>query len=218
MQTIAKGSAESRMPAILAVCIVAGLVRLLPERYHYGPPWFPYLVIGLILGAMVAVTVAPQSVFWHRIERFVVIGLVFVTNALNVLAVGRLLIDMITHNHGYSAITLLESATVIWTLNVVLFALLYWQADRGGPEGRAAGYTGPADFHFSEEDDPHPGASWEPRFIEYLFLAFTASTSFTAPEHMRPVTRRAKIAVMFQAVVSMVTLFLIASRAISTLS
>jgi len=165
---------------------------------------------------MLFVSLFPSSVLFHRIERVTVLTLVVIVGALNVAAVVRLVGDMITHKHGYQAITLLESAAVIWTINILVYALLYWQLDRGGPEARASDVHGTPDFHFAEAHDDATG--WQPRFVDYLFLAFAASTAFAAPDYTRPVTRRAKVLVMFQAIISLVTLFLIASRAIASLS
>ena len=126
---------------------------------------------------------------------------------LNILSVGGLVGDMITHKHGYSSLTLLESATVIWTVNVFLFAIMFWQAAR------------PVDFRFAEAADAaEAGSAWEPRFVDFLFLAFVASTSFAPPDYARPASHRAKFALIVQAAISLVTLFLIASRAIATLS
>ena len=213
---LAQERVESRIPALLAVIVVGALVLLLPSRYQLGPSWLKFIAPALIVAAMAAVSLFPRSVLLHRIERIVVLVLVIVVGGLNVAAVWRLVADMITHKHGYSAITLLESAAVIWTINILVFALLYWQLDRGGPEARASDVQGIPDFHFAEAHDEASG--WEPRFTDYLFLAFAASTAFAAPDYTRPVTRRAKVIVMFQAIISLVTLFLIASRAIASLS
>jgi len=217
-QTIPAGRVEPRWPAILALIFVLGLVQLLPSRYQFGPPWFPWAVIGGIVAVMLAVTFAPTSILWHRIERAVVLALFAVVSVMNVLAVGRLVGDMITHRHGYSGITLLESGAVIWTVNVLLFALLYWELDSGGPEARAANASGTADFHFAQAYDGDEPSGWEPRFVDYLYIAFATSTAFGPPDHARPVSHQAKVMLMLQACISLITLVLIASRAVSTLS
>lgn len=216
--SIPPGRVEPRWPAILALIFVLGLVQLLPSRYQFGSAWFPWAVIGVIVAVMLAVTLAPTNVVWHRIERAVVLALFAVVSIMNVLAVGRLVGDMITHRHGYSSITLLESGAVIWTVNVLLFALLYWQLDRAGPEARAAGSPGAADFHFAQSYDGDKPSGWEPRFVDYLYIAFATSTAFGPPDHARPVSHRAKVMLMLQAGISLITLVLIASRAVSTLS
>jgi hypothetical protein len=217
-QSIPAGRTEPRWPAILALVAVLGLVQLLPSRYQLGPPWFPWVTVGIVVAVMLVVTFAPTSIFWHRVERWIVLALFALVSALNVLAVGRLVGDMITHRHGYSGITLLESGAVIWTVNVLLFALLYWQLDRAGPEARAAGADGVADFHFAQSYEGPEPSGWEPRFVDYLYIAFATSTAFGPPDHARPVSQRAKVMLMAQASISLVTLVLIASRAVSTLS
>jgi hypothetical protein len=167
---------------------------------------------------MLTVTFMPTSIFWHRVERAVVLTFAGITTFMMLLAVLHLVGDMITHKQGFSSITLLESATVIWTVNVLVFALIYWQLDRGGAEARAAGVAGWPDFSFAQTKDTHAQGAWEPWFVDYLYLAFTNSTSFTPPDHARPTSHRAKVLLMLQASVSLGTLFLIASRAIATLS
>jgi len=167
---------------------------------------------------MLTAAFASPKILWHRVERVIVLVLFTVICTLNILTVGRLLADMVTHKHGYGSITLLESAIVIWIVNIVSFALLYWQVDRAGPAARATGASGAADFHFAEADDAEPSPAWQPRFVEYLFLAFATSTSFTPPDYARPLSHRAKSMLMVQASISLTTLVLIASRAISTLS
>jgi hypothetical protein len=217
-QSIPARRTEPRWPAILALITVLVLVQLLPSRYQVAPPWFPWLVVGIVVAVMLVVTFVPASVFWHRVERAIVLVLFALVNILNVLAVVRLVGDMITHKHGYSGITLLESGAVIWTVNVLLFALLYWQLDSAGPEARAAGASGVADFHFAQSYDGEAHSGWQPRFVDYLYIAFATSTAFGPPDHARPVSQRAKVMLMLQAGISLVTLVLIASRAVSTLS
>lgn len=206
---------ESRWPAIVALLGVLALVEALPSRYEILPNWTPWVLVGIVLAAMLAVTLRPESLLFHRIERSVILSVAGIICLLGLNAVARLVIDMVTHHHNYSSVTLLESATSIWTVNVLAFALIYWQLDRDGPAGRAAGAVGPPDFRFAQEED---NENWRPGFVDYLFIAFAASTSFQPPDHARPVTHRVKLLIMFQESLSLTTLFLIASRAIATLS
>ncbi len=217
-RTIAPGRTEPRWPVILTLAVVIALTMSLPSRYALGPPWVPWTLFGVVVASMLAVTFMPTSILWHRVERVVVLTFATITGLLMLLTVLRLVGDMITHKHGFSSITLLESATVIWTVNVIVFALIYWQLDRGGAEARAAGVTGSPDFTFAQTKDAEEPGAWEPWFVDYLYLAFTTSTSFTPPDHARPTSRRAKLLLMTQASISLATLFLIASRAIATLS
>jgi hypothetical protein len=210
--------AEPRWPVIVTLAVVVVLMLALPSRYALGPPGTPWMFFAVVVASMLAVTLMPKNIFWHRVERWVVLTFAVIAGVLELLTVLRLVGDMITHKHGFSSVTLLESATVIWTVNVIVFALIYWQLDRGGAEARAADQAGKPDFSFAQTKDEEATGGWEPWFVDYLFLAFTTSTSFTPPDHARPTSHRAKVLLMTQASISLTTLFLIASRAIATLS
>ena len=107
----------------------------------------------------------------------------------------------------------LVTSIALWLANVLYFALSYWQLDRGGPDGRAAGRKELADFSFAAEERD---ASFQPAFADYLFDAFTTSTAFS-PTDTLPLTRRAKMLMMVQSAISLVTLVVVAARAINIL-
>jgi hypothetical protein len=200
---------ETRWPPILALVLILCLVNALPGRYQAVGTWFPWVLVGIGIGSMLAVSFARGKRFWHRIERITLIALFAIACVANVVSIGRLVQDMVGVKHGFDSITLLETATEMWAVNILVFALLYWQVDR--PATR----TDAADFVFAEKET---NEAWEPRFVDYLFAAFATSTSFTAPDYSRPATPRAKLMLMAQATISLTVLFLIASRAIATLS
>jgi hypothetical protein len=212
MQTVGPSKTEPRWPAIVTLILAFGLIQLLPSRYLIVGPWIPWVLFGAGIGTMLAVALAPTSLLWLRIERVTIIGLFIIVCTLIILGIVRLVADILASKHGYGSLTLLETAAEIWTVNILIFALLYWQVDGSMPE------THRADFRFADKDDAETSPDWEPRFVDYLFLAFAASTSFTPPEYSRPLSHRAKLMLMLQATISLTTLFLIASRAISTLS
>jgi hypothetical protein len=217
-QAVPVAFTESRWAATLTSALVFALILLLPGRYQATPGWFPWAAFFIMTASMVAVNVAPTLVLVHRIERVVVLSLVAIVWLLEVRIIVRLIGDMIAGKHGYSSITLLESAAMIWTINILLFALLYWQVDRARLEVHpSVTGTGP-DFQFAESEDAEPGDRWFPSFVDYLFLAFVTSTSFAPPDYMRPKSHRAKVAVMCQASISLTTLVVVASRAVATLS
>ena len=87
--------------------------------------------------------------------------------------------------------------------------------DRGGPEARANKAEKKPDRLFPQEgaveDVP---ADWRPTFVDYLFLGFTTSTAFS-PTDTLPLTSRAKILMMLQCTISLVTIVAVASRAIN---
>jgi hypothetical protein len=200
---------ETRWPPILALVLILCLINALPGRYQAVGTWFPWTLVGIGIASMLAVSFARGDRFWHRFERITLIALFAIVCAENILSIGRLVQDMVGVKHGFDSITLLETATIMWTVNILVFALLYWQLDRPATRTRIA------DFAFAEQEGDE---AWEPRFVDYLFAAFATSTSFTAPDYSRPATPRAKLKLMGQATISLTVLFLIASRAIATLS
>lgn len=218
MNRLKPGATEPRWPAIAIMLLAVILVTSLPQRYQLVPSFFPWLAFAVVVTPMLVLAFVPSSVVWHRIERGIV--LLFVASGFTAIAflIARLVRDMVSGKHDIASVTLLESAVVIWAINILVFSLLYWQVDRAGPEARASGKSGAPDFVFGEKELEGLAQGWEPYFIDYLFLAFATSTSFTPPDYAKPASRRAKLFVMVQATLSLVTLVLVASRAVATLS
>jgi hypothetical protein len=59
--------------------------------------------------------------------------------------------------------------------------------------------------------------NWRPRFIDYLYLAFTNATAFS-PTDVMPVVPWAKITMTVQAVISLSILGLVVARAVNVLT
>lgn len=100
------------------------------------------------------------------------------------------------------------------TTNVIAFALWYWECDRGGPIARAAGRRPRLDFRFPQMEDPDGHLDWEPHFLDYFYLSFTNATAFS-PTDVMPMSRWAKMLMLSQSAVSLVTLAVVISRAVS---
>jgi hypothetical protein len=81
---------------------------------------------------------------------------------------------------------LLESGAALWITNVIVFALWYWRMDGGGPTKREKRHEfGSHSFLFpqmqierSERGRCGVSEHWYPRFIDYLFIALTQSSTF----------------------------------------
>jgi hypothetical protein len=108
---------------------------------------------------------------------------------------------------------LIWDAALVWAANVGVFAFWYWAID--GEHAWAAG----ASFHFffpQRAGEIAGYAGWQPRFADYLFLAFTTSTAFS-PTDTAPLSRRAKLLMLIQAGLSLIILAVLAARAINIL-
>ena len=57
---------------------------------------------------------------------------------------------------------------------------------------------------------------WAPHFLDYLFVAFTAATALS-PTDTYPLTRWAKMLMMIEAIISMLTIIVLAGRAVNIL-
>jgi len=208
---------EPRWPAALTIAAVFFLVLALPERVRLVPHWLTILSLVVLLVPMAAVTIAPASSVWPRIERAVTLVVVAITTVLIVNGLKVLLFAMIYHPKNISALSLLSSAVAVWVLNVLVFSLLYWQLDRGGPSARATAGSDGSDWLFPQMSSPERApAGWRPAFPDYLFLGFTAATAFS-PTDTLPLTVRAKMLMMFQASISLVSIVMVGARAINVL-
>jgi uncharacterized membrane protein len=192
------------------------LQMLLPD--HLVPP------ARYVLPALEAVfLVALVAVNPFRVNRpsiavrwagLVLTGLVGLANAWSVvLLVGELLSARET-----TPVELLGAGAAIWLTNVVAFALVYWELDRGGPAARAAALRDWPDFLFPQMQSPQfAPPEWEPTFFDYAYLSFTNVTAFS-PTDVMPLSRWAKATMMVQAGVSLVVVVLVVARAINALA
>ena len=116
-----------------------------------------------------------------------------------------------------NAASLLATGAAIWFTNVIAFGLWYWEFDRGGPVARAYARQILPDFLFVQMQNPELApVEWEPGFLDYFYLSFTNATAFS-PTDVMPLSRWAKLTMMTQALVSLVTLALVIARAVNIL-
>jgi uncharacterized membrane protein len=206
---------ESRWPALLTVLATIGLQFALPERLTIGPSWVlpgleSVLLVGLIL-------ITPHRlVEEHTGRRRVALGLTAFVSFANAFSLGELT-HYLLHHHVIEGHVLIGSGVLIWLTNFLIFALWYWELDRGGPGRRAAGHDSPPDFLFPQmSDDRIEPLYWRPRFMDYLYVSLTNAMAFSPTDTM-PLTGMAKGVMGLQAVVSLVTIGLVFARAINVL-
>lgn len=141
----------------------------------------------------------------------VLIGLLQFTNLASLM----LLIQSLLSGQGTSGVNLLAGALNIWVTNVLVFSLWYWELDQGGPLFRSR-VGQPLDFLFPQTNAALLAPAWRPEYLDYLFVAFTNAAAFSPTDTM-PLTRRAKLLLTIQAAISMLTMVLVASRAVNIL-
>lgn len=111
---------------------------------------------------------------------------------------------------------LLAAGGVIWLTNVIVFALWYWDLDRGGAAARALGSPADPAFLFPEMLNPgHVRKGWCPGFVDYLHLSVNTAMAFS-PADVSAVKPWAKLMMMAEEMISIVVG--IRSRRISPLT
>jgi uncharacterized membrane protein len=211
-------ASEPFWPAQATVLAAIVLQVSLPARLTVGPSWLIPALEGLLLAGMVLVT-PNQLEDEHPRRRRVALGLTAFVMAANIYSLGALthfLLHSLPKTH--EGRELIVAGTLIWLTNFLIFALWYWEMDRGGPGRRAAGHDGPPDFLFPQmSDDRIEPREWRPKFVDYLYVSLTNATAFSPTDTM-PLTAAAKSTMGIQSLVSLVTIGLIVSRAVNILA
>ena len=210
-------SIEPRWPVALTILVVLVLLTVLPDRVRLVPAWVPFLLSTIIFAAMASVPLTGGSGRSLRIERLVLLLFYLIVSAGTVASLAYLTYEMINHSTELGGLELLTSSIAVWVDNVLMFSLLYWQVDRGGPEGRLKQATRRRDWAFPQDDIAEAEfAHWHPTFVDYLFLAYTTATAFS-PTDALPLTARAKLLMMVESSISLATILVVVSRAINIL-
>ncbi len=206
---------EPVWPAQLTVLAAIGLQLTLPKRLTVGPTWLlPALEGLLVIGLLLA---APRKLeFEHPRRKRAAVALIAFVSAANIFSLVALSKHLLKHQPTEGR-QLIIAGMLIWLTNFMIFALWFWEIDRGGPGVRAAGRDAPPDFLFPQmSDDRIEPLDWRPHFIDYLYVSLTNATAFSPTDTM-PLTPMAKSIMGVQSIVSLVTLGLIVSRAVNIL-
>jgi uncharacterized membrane protein YozB (DUF420 family) len=208
---------EPRWPVALATFAVLSLFSLMPARPSLLPSWSG-LAIGIaLIMLMIGVWLAGNRARWLRVERAAMLALATALLAMTLLAVTYLVMEIMDQSTKYAGRELLTVGIEAWATNVLAFSIVYWNIDRGGPENRAVEPAALPDWLFPQAGVPNEVApGWRPTYVDYLFLAFSTATAFSATD-VTPLTARAKLLMMLESCISLATLAIVASRAINTL-
>lgn len=203
---------EPRYPVIVAVIAAIGLQLAIPARLAISPRWLLPAVEALLL--LVLVIANPHRINKRQpILRVLSLALVVVATVANIWSATRLVIGLLQGKEGSQAGPLLTVGATVWLTNIIVFALWYWEFDRGGPVSRAHALRTRPDFLFTQMGDPQGHPDWEPTFVDYVYLAFTNATAFS-PTDTLPMSRWAKMTMLTQSAVSLVVVALVVSRAV----
>jgi hypothetical protein len=140
-------------PSQVAVALAIALSVTLPSKLTIGPRWVIPAVEGVLL--VVLVVIAPTRATRQEPARrrfaLAVIGLVSLTNLVSL----GLLVHFLINGGKVAGHTLVLSGFELWGTNVLLFAVWYWELDRGGPVVRFQNPDAMADFQFPQMENPN---------------------------------------------------------------
>ncbi len=145
---------EHRWPAIIAVLLALTLYALLPSSFL---PVLRYSVVVVCLGLLIPLVIINpirmrSEKRWSRILSIVLTAVLAVANTIALVQLVILLLQPDADEAG----TLLLAATQVWTTHVIVFALIFWEMDRGGPVVRTTAKREnlpQADIRFPQDED-----------------------------------------------------------------
>jgi hypothetical protein len=208
---------EPRWQALAAFLAVAGIYLALPRSLIIGPTWLlPSLILVLLIPTVVSHRTGRRSL--NRALGILISAITTIALIASVVLLVRTL-----PSHRASPLSLLLSGAELWLTNVLVFALWYWRLDGGGPTLRHEQKKfGSTSFLFPQMQIPKDErgqfacAHWRPRFVDYLFVAFTQSSTF-GPTDAPILARWAKFLAMIQVFISLSIVILLISRAVGVL-
>jgi uncharacterized membrane protein len=204
----------------------------LPTRFIDGSGGSAFLVVRWVVPALTLLVFATFVVIrprgrlvrsldlraetLHLTRRRLSIVTIAVVSAANAASIG-LLIHLLVNGAGANASPLLRAAVHMWVVNVLLFALWYWQLDGGGPLQRPTCLPAQRDFLFPQQTEPLLADSgWRPLFLDYLYVSFTNAAAFSPTDTM-PLSRWAKMLMLVQSAISLSLAVMVVARAVNIL-
>jgi uncharacterized membrane protein len=185
------------------------------------PLWWMWLVVASPYVLLTATLLLGfKRLVRHDHRREIVIGLLSVVWLFNVLGVVVLVASLIAHSASrITGAQLLASGGSVWFTNAIAFGLAFWELDCGGPVARALSTEArKPDFQFPQDENPQLArAGWYPRLWDYFYISLTNATAFSPTDAM-PMTRTAKALMAAESMLSVVTVLLVAARAVNILA
>lgn len=223
--TDAEARAEGRReaaPVALAVLVVFVALALVSRARGWelvGLPWWIWLLVAvpsLLLTIDLLLTVRGTGLVRSRSAALALLGLLVLGNLL---ALGLLVGGLVTTSAAeLGGGELLLTGFAIWTADVIVFGVLFWELDGGGPAARIVRpERSTPDFQFPQDENPQLAPTgWGPVVWDCLYLSLTNSIAFSPTDAM-PLSLRAKAAMGLEAGISAVTILLVAARAVNVL-
>jgi uncharacterized membrane protein len=223
---------ESPLWPSAAIVASALLYADLPSRFVVGSAAGAFSVVRWVIPGLTVLLLAAllatlpggrlvQSLGWHGhrahlTRRWLSLTMIAFVSAANAVSI-VLLVHLLVNGAHANASTLLRAGVHMWVVNVLLFALWFWQLDGGGPAARPTCLPEARDFLFPQQTEPALLAGgWHPMFLDYLYVSFTNATAFSPTDAM-PLSRWAKMLMLVQSAISLTLAVMVVARAVNIL-
>ncbi len=206
---------EARWAAFAAIVIIIAGQTWMAASLSLRLVWVYPTIAGIFLLASVAVYI-PSRTEPRRALRVLSIGLGAMLVVANMVSLVLLVRGVFVGSH-LSPPGLILAGGAPWMANVVVFALIYWELDGGGPEARADGYRDYPDLVFPQQQHDQQAlapSDWKPTFSDYLFVSLISATAFSPTDAM-PYSRRAKLVMGVESIMAFVIAAMLVARAIN---
>lgn len=196
-----KNSSEPVWHVGAALIVAIGLQLFLKDSLTIGSK---YLVVALEFSLLALLLIPGLAASVKRLLAMLLMAFITLANIFSLYVV----IDKLFNGSHIDGRQLLISSVAIYVTNIIVFGVLYWELDNTKQ---------------AENDFVFPQASlagqehWKPTFFDYLFVSVTNATAFSPTDTM-PLTHRAKLLMTLQAITSLITVALVAARAVNILS
>ena len=224
LHAAAREARDDAAPFALAAAAILIALAVSAKHAHWDSLgrslWWMWLVVAvpyLLLAATLLLGL--NRLVRHDHRRELVIGLLAIVWVFNVLGLVVLVASLIAHSAiRITGAQLLSSGGAVWFTNAVAFGLAFWELDCGGPVARALATTArKPDFQFPQDENPQLARDdWAPRLWDYFYISLTNATAFSPTDAM-PLTRPAKALMAAESILSVVTVLLVAARAVNIL-
>jgi hypothetical protein len=225
LQAAAREARNDAAPFALVAAAILIALGLAAKHAHWESLgqslWWMWLIVAapyLCLAATLLLGL--NRLVRHDHRREIVIGLLSLVWIFNVLGVVILVASLVVHSATQiTGSQLLASGSAVWFTNAIAFGLAFWELDCGGPVARAlATAARKPDFQFPQDENPQLAREgWAPRLWDYFYISLTNATAFS-PTDALPLTRPAKALMAAESTLSVVTVLLVAARAVNILT
>jgi hypothetical protein len=215
---------EHRWPAVFALVVALALYGAMPNDLITVQRYVT-IAIGILL-LIPLIIINPhrfkKQTTWSRVASLSLAIIVVLSNQITLVS----LVFVLVHGRGDGP-SLLQSALQVWVVNVIGFALLFWEIDRGGPVVRTTAKRSDlpaADFRFPQDEDQDTiievavGSSlksdWTAGFVDYFYFSLSNSMAFSPTDTM-PLTSRSKLLMSLESFGGFVLLALVIARGVS---